>query len=145
MLALAGCGKPPAEEAEQRLTLAEARTLQATPVAEVLSTEPYASADLALGEKLYAQCVVCHSLEPDAAAQIGPGLYGIFGRRVAADDNFAYSDALRGADFYWTPQAMDAWLHQPHKFVPGSVMPYAGLYDRGQRDALIAYLLSASE
>ncbi|NNF41188.1 MAG: hypothetical protein HKN64_07395 [Woeseiaceae bacterium] len=45
------------------------------------------------------------------------------------------------ADFVWTPRALDAWLAQPGRFLPGNRMSFAGLMQQSQRDDLIAYLL----
>ena len=47
---------------------------------------------------------------------------------------------MAAADFVWTPQALAAFVAVPKQFVPGTRMPFPGLKDVGQRDALIAYL-----
>lgn len=143
MLAL-GCGKAPQSQRET-VTLQEAQAMPVRPAASYLKEPPFVDADSELGRKLYTQCVVCHSLEADAPPQAGPGLHGVFGRKAASTSDFAFSEALRAADFHWTPAAMDAWLAQPLRFVPGSQMAYAGLFDASDRAALIAYLLDATD
>ena len=112
--------------------------------AQYLAQEPYAGADLAKGEQQAQICRACHSLDEGGRNMIGPNLYGFFGRDAGSVGNFVYSPVLRNADFVWTPRAMDAWLVQPGKFLPGNRMTFAGVPDKASRDALIAYLLETT-
>lgn len=75
---------------------------------------------------------------------IGPALFGIFGRRVGELAGFDYSPVMRNANFVWTPRALDAWLAQPGRFLPGNRMTFAGVFGQQDRDDLIAYLLEAT-
>jgi cytochrome c len=59
-------------------------------------------------------------------------------------DGFAYSPALAEANFVWTPRALDAWLAQPGRFLPGNSMSFAGVFNPQDRNNLIAYLLEAT-
>jgi cytochrome c len=63
---------------------------------------------------------------------------------VGSQSGFEYSAVMRNADFVWTPAAVDAWLAQPGRFLPGNRMMYAGLLDEQDRNDLIAYLLEAT-
>lgn len=76
---------------------------------------------------------------------IGPNLHGFFGRRAGSGGSFNYSDALKKADFVWTPRALDAWLREPARFLPGNRMTFIGVSYEGDRLDLIAYLLEATE
>ena len=76
---------------------------------------------------------------------MGPALFGFFGREAGSLDGFAFSPALAGADFVWTPRALDAWLRQPANFLPGNRMIYAGLSKADDRRAVIAYLLRVTD
>ncbi|MGI9263903.1 MAG: c-type cytochrome [Gammaproteobacteria bacterium] len=111
---------------------------------EYLAAAPYVGADLSRGEKQAQICRACHSFDKDGPNMIGPALYGFFGRRVGARSGFEYSTAMRNADFVWTPEAMNAWLAQPGRFLPGNRMTFAGVLRQGDRDDLIAYLLGAT-
>ena len=111
-------------------------------VTEYRYAPPYANADPEAGEALFAQCRVCHSIDPARTPLAGPPLYGIFGRGAASTPGFPYSPTMAKAGFSWTPAALDAWLAAPQKFLPGNQMPFAGIYDSGDRRDLIAYLLS---
>jgi cytochrome c len=66
------------------------------------------------------------------------------GRGVGEQAGFDYSPVMRNASFIWTPTALDAWLAQPGKFLPGNRMAFAGVFRQQDRDDLIAYLLLAT-
>ena len=100
--------------------------------------------DLGRGELLSFACQACHALTPAGGPDIGPSLYGVFGRPAAGLAEFEYSEALRGADFIWTSERLDAWLQAPTEFLPGTTMAFAGYGDAGDRAALIAWLVNAT-
>ncbi len=112
--------------------------------AEWLETTPYDNADVEAGERQARVCLACHSLAEGGANMIGPNLYGFFGREAGAVERFDYSGAFEEVDFTWTPRALDAWLRQPAKFLPGNRMTYPGVPRKADRDNLIAYLLVAT-
>jgi cytochrome c len=99
-----------------------------------------AGPDLRRGEVLSFACQACHTLKAGEDHHIGPNLYGIFGKRAASAPDFAYSDALRAADFVWTAERLDQWLAAPDAFLPGNNMPFAGYANADDRAALLAYL-----
>ncbi len=109
-----------------------------------LAQPPYADADSSRGERQAQMCLACHSLESGGRNMLGPALHGFFGREVGAVEGFDYSSAIREADFVWTPRALDAWLREPARFLPGNRMIFAGVPDAGDREALIAYLLEVT-
>ena len=111
------------------------------PADEYLQEPPYAEASAALGNRLLLACRSCHNLEQGAGHTLGPNLNRVFGRRAGEADGFGYSRALGGADFVWTPRAVDAWLTDPARFLPGNAMAYPGIDDADERAALIAALL----
>jgi cytochrome c len=51
---------------------------------------------------------------------------------------------MREISLTWTPAALDAWLANPARFLPGNRMAFAGISDEEDRNALIAYLLSVT-
>ena len=111
------------------------------PTADYLELPEYKSADHAYGVQLAMQCRACHSFEPGEPSISGPNLHGVFGRAAGDVDGYPYSRALSEADFIWTPEALDAWLAQPTRFLPGNRMAYPGLRKQEDRNAVIAELL----
>jgi cytochrome c len=94
------------------------------------------------GEKLYEECVACHSKERGAHG-VGPALHGMFGRKAGEPADFRYSPALKRSGITWTPQTLDAYIADPQKAIPANRMPYAGMPDARDRADLLAYLQAA--
>ncbi len=145
LLLLAGCGAG-TDSADRQPAVAAAGLGEQTVLSaeQYLAAPPYAEADLERGRSLYLQCRACHTIEPGARDLAGPNLHGIFGSRAAAVENFPYSEALRQADFVWTPRAMDAWITNPWLFLPGNRMSYGGMRRPEDRRDLIAWMLEAA-
>ncbi len=142
---LVACGgEERSAPAEPQAALPTAATLGEQTVltpAEWLASEPYASADREAGADAARVCAACHSLNEGGANMVGPNLHGFFTSPVGNVSGYSYSNALNDADFVWTPRALDAWLQQPAKFLPGNRMAYPGLREAQDRANLIAYLL----
>jgi len=146
---LAGCGKKTEDTGPESgaaplptaATLGEQVVLTAE---EYLATAPFATASRTRGENQAQVCKACHILDKSGPNMIGPALHGIFGRDVGTIGGFAYSAAMRNADFVWTPDAMNAWLAQPGRFLPGNQMMVANVSRQADRDDLIAYLLDVT-
>jgi cytochrome c len=91
-------------------------------------------------------CSACHNFAEGAGAKVGPDLYGVVGRDRASAAGFEYSSALKGIPGKWTYDTLNAWLHSPRSFAPGTKMAFAGIDDDKERADVIDYLhtLSAS-
>mgnify|MGYP002778595573 FL=1 len=100
-----------------------------------------AAADPAAGEKLFAKCTACHTINQGGANGIGPNLWATMGKAIAGvSPGFAYSSALSGKGGNWTYENMDAWLKSPKAFADGTKMSFAGLSKPEDRAAIMAYL-----
>ena len=96
------------------------------------------------GEKRFEECATCHTLER-ALNNVGPSLNGLFERKAGEIADFRYSPAMKKSGITWTPQALDRFIADPQKDVPGNRMPFAGMPDAGDRADLIAYLMKATK
>jgi cytochrome c len=97
------------------------------------------------GQRLFATCAACHSLEP-GRHMTGPSLAGIFGREAGTVEGFdRYSEELRGADIVWDEETMDGWLADPAAAVPGNRMAFPGIDDPEARAHLIAFMMEAED
>ena len=99
--------------------------------------------DAAAGEKVFAKCKSCHTIDQGGANGIGPNLYAIAGDAIAEGrGGYAFSDALKAHKGNWDEATLNQWLSGPAKFAAGTKMSFAGLDDAKQRADVIAYLNS---
>ena len=110
-------------------------------VAEYLRETRFAQADLRRGELLSLACQACHTFDAGQHSELGPNLYRIFGRRAGSVDGFEYSEVLGNSDLIWTPEALEAWLAEPSRFLVGNNMAFAGYRSETDRRDLLAYLM----
>ena len=109
-------------------------------LAVLLPAERTAAAQSAADEELFRKnCQTCHSLADDGVQRAGPTLQHLFGRKAGSVAGFAYSQALKDAEFAWTAEALDAWLTLPQSYLPGTYMMYRQA-DPEIRAAIIRYL-----
>jgi cytochrome c len=102
--------------------------------------EPYASANIDNGRRLFRRCASCHTLGDGERHLVGPNLHGMFGRQAGAAEGFRFSRALEQAEFEWTKAELDEWLANPRTYLPGNRMSFAGLRNETDRNDLIAFL-----
>lgn len=102
--------------------------------------------DAERGAAHWEECSACHTLGAGAEVLVGPPLTGILGRTVGRHPGFDYSDAMLGegaGGLVWSIAALDAYIADPHSYIPGTYMGYAGLPDATDRADLIAYIALA--
>ena len=133
----AGYDLPAAEEAAAAGAPAQAQE-QPLPVR-------LAAADPAKGQASARKCASCHDFTKGGPNKIGPNLYGVVGRPVAAHEGFNFSAALKAKGGNWTPEDLDAFILAPKKHVPGTTMAFAGVGPGGERADLIAYMNTLSD
>lgn len=110
-------------------------------IADALNAVPAVEL-IAAGEKAYAKCQSCHTIDAGGANGIGPNLAGVMGGPVAAKGGFAYSAEMKAVGGNWDWEKMNVWLKNPKGMVPGTKMSFAGLGKVEDRAAIAAYLNS---
>ncbi len=112
--------------------------------AQNLALPEFAEANIERGGQLFGQCRGCHGVDDGGMNLLGPNLYGVFRHKAGGNDKFGYTQALSTARFYWTPQALDGWLLNPSRFLPGNAMSFMGILNPDDRRDLIAWLLTVT-
>jgi len=85
----------------------------------LVSGHALAAPDASHGEEVYQSCQDCHSLDTN---DLGPRHRGVVGRKAGSIPDYNYSPALKNSGLTWTDEALDKWLADPQKLVPGSKM-----------------------
>ena len=96
--------------------------------------------DIAHGEKIFKKCSACHSIEAGGGNKIGPALYNVVGRKIAAVQDYKYSKALVDYNKNWSFEELNGFLIKPQKWIKGTKMAYAGLRKEKDRASVILYL-----
>ena len=111
---------------------------------------PVASAPAAAedaGERLFAPCRACHSLDPSEQGLPGPNLAGVIGRSIGGDPAFDYSPVLRKArdnGLRWNAARLNSFLADPAEMFPGLWMSMRGIDDPAERQSLVRFLEAPS-
>lgn len=97
-----------------------------------------------LGKKIFQQtCKECHLSMTDTSQ--APPLWGVVGRKKASIEGYlSYSPALKEENGVWTYEALNTFITNPARAVPGTGMKFPGLQDEKQRAAVIAFLRTLS-
>ena len=110
----------------------------------VMTTTAQADGEIAKGEKVFKKCMACHSVA-DKTNKVGPYLLGVFGRKVATVEGYAYSDSMKeyaATGAVWDEAALNAYLENPKAIVTKTKMAFAGIKKEDERADLIAFLRS---
>ena len=101
--------------------------------------------DVASGEKIFKKCAACHSIVKGGKNRIGPALYNVVGRDVAAIGDYKYSKALEAYEKSWSFEELNGYLIKPAKWIKGTKMAFAGLRKEKDRASVIKYLNQNSD
>jgi cytochrome c len=89
----------------------------------------------------FAQCAVCHSIEPGKHG-LGPSLAGVAGRKAGALADYTYSEAMKTSGITWDRAHLDDYLKAPMTKLPGTKMSFAGISDHAKRGEVVDYVMS---
>jgi len=120
-------------------------TAEVKEVVQLDIKEIMALGDLTHGEKVFKKCSACHIVAKGGKNLIGPALYGVVGRPVAAVEGYAYSKALKAHEKNWSFEELNAFLLKPKSYIKGTKMSYAGLRKDKDRASVILYLNSQGD
>ncbi|KEC55751.1 c-type cytochrome [Bartonella koehlerae] len=102
-------------------------------------------ANLENGRKIFRQCALCHTSGRHESSRVGPALWGIVDRPLAARTDFVYSRILRAnSDQRWNFVALDRYLQSPREAFPGTIMSFPGIKNDQDRADLLLYLRGLS-
>ena len=118
---------------------------KASEVEEIDISALLAMGNVEHGEKVFKKCSACHVLNKDGENKIGPVLYGVLGRQVAALSDYKYSKAMAAYDKTWTFEEMNGYLRKPQSYIKGTKMAFAGLRKEKDRASVILYLNQNSD
>jgi cytochrome c len=103
------------------------------------------AADTAAGEKVFARCKICHSVQAGAPSPVGPNLHGVFGRKAGSVEGFNYSEAMKNSGIVWDDETLTKYLRDPRGSLPGNKMAFPGLKNDDEMANLLAYLHQATQ
>ncbi len=81
-------------------------------VSTALVATPAVAAD---GKKVYNKCKACHKVEAGKHG-VGPSLAGIYGKQAGTVEGYKRYKGLKGADWVWNTETLDAYLTDPRKY-----------------------------
>jgi len=96
-------------------------------------------------KKVWKKCSACHSIKKDGKNKIGPALYNVLGRNVAALNDYKYSKALATYGKSWTFKEMNGFLTKPQAYIKGTKMAFAGLKKEKDRASIILFMNQNSD
>jgi len=103
------------------------------------------AADPTAGEKVFARCKICHTVQAGGPNSVGPHLHGVFGRKAGSAEGFSYSAAMKESGIAWDDETMTKYLRDPRGAIPGNKMAFPGIKNDEEMTNLLAYLHQATQ
>jgi cytochrome c2 len=114
----------------------------------VLKTDPgsliFLRVDVSRKEELVAVCRTCHTMLRGESAGLGPNLWSVVARKVAGQEDFAYSNGLRRIDSHWSQESLSEFLLDPQSFAPGTSMKRV-MMSKPEADEIAEFLVNLKE
>ena len=107
----------------------------------LLGSSAYAQskAELLKNQNLFrADCGACHSI---GCNRNGPKLEGVIGRKAGSVADFKYySSELKGSGIVWSDKAIEEYIADPSKMVPGTSMTFGQVVSASERQGIVAHV-----
>jgi len=104
------------------------------------------SCDAETGVLAFKVCQSCHTIKQKSSATLqGPSLRGLLGRKVGSLASFSYSPAMQAADFVWTSENLNDFIHNPTAAIPWNGMPFGGIEVAETRAEIVCYIAGFRE
>jgi cytochrome c len=121
------------------------------PLGALLVLAPIAGAkaqagDPAAGQRVFNQCMACHTIQQGGPNRVGPNLHGVAGRKAGSIEGFRYSANLKQlaeGGLTWDDETLRRYLGNPKSVVPQGSMAFPGLRNEQQLNDVIAYVKQA--
>lgn len=116
-------------------------------VSSMAFADDWEGGDAAKGAKVFKKCQACHTVEEGGPNRVGPNLYNIMDRGIAAKADYNYSAAMKkeaASGAKWDEETLFKYLEKPQAMVPGTTMSFPGLKKEKDRKDLLAYLETAT-
>ena len=104
-----------------------------------------AMGDVDHGKNVFKKCSACHSIKKGGKNKIGPALYNVIGRNIAALEDYKYSKAFLAYEKTWTFAEMNGFLIKPQTHIKGTKMAFAGLKKDKDRASVILFMNENSD
>jgi len=112
-------------------------------LAVVAGSVPASAQDAEAGQRVFAQCRACHTVNEGGRNGVGPNVWGVYGSPAGQRQGFRYSAnmlELAQGGLVWNEENLRRYLTNPKDLVPRGSMAFAGIRNPQQLDNLIAYL-----
>jgi cytochrome c len=121
------------------------------PLGALLALAPIAGAraqagDPAAGQRVFNQCMACHTINQGGPNRVGPNLHGVVGRKAGSIEGFRYSanmKQLAEGGLAWDDDTLRRYLANPKSVVPQGSMAFPGIRNEQQLNDVIAYVKQA--